>query len=710
MLKVNRFVLDPRMWAGLRLKTTIFIYYIVLTRRYILYNKQNEQYYQYSNGFWQIKDPSLILDDVMAFAFSMQLNGIDGALYQNDKDMVIRMRSSYTIDKMPKSFGINYENGFFTIRDNKYVLYPHSPIWWATRKCKGFMTKKLLPEMNPQMMRFFSDLSGEAIIALNLLKLIIYYSICPGMHNLIINLCGTHQGGKSLFLKGIEMINPSGYHVGRFNNLNNFQKHDLILGATVIAFPDANPTQIQSEVIDLLKTLAGRDPVTLEKKQELQTSTVTDALVIMANNESFEDVNAFKFDLGLASRILNQPIPAIKSDAIVRSLEKIIEDGLDWLMAFGLSVHPEILEKTQRSEAINAMTGSGIEKPSLQFVTEFCSYCEGQSTLGTVLKKQFDQFMKDRYPKHKTMSLNGFYQKLDEAFAILTPVGIHRKRITAGWTYYNIILATTSTTKPTTDSLTKRFVYEGSKDTLALFSKSPFRIDGYTFQDEKGAFIAGPRLDPSYNDEAFETLQEIKDTNLKVMLGEPYKPKDPNSKHFFETGLSVGQTIHQLKKDDFGDPLPFSYQKELEYRTLPKINLLNSANFENGPNTFAYFGGARVLMGSPFFKYGVKRISTADPEVFENENGVLTNSGHFLRPNGSPQNPSLFIGGDKIINEVQFIEVAPNVTPSSEAPPKEEPPKEEASPVEPPADMTSPEPPLADGSTTESSPEILLGE
>ena len=102
---------------------------------------------------------------------------------------------------------------------------------------------------------------------------------------------------KSLIMYFVALVLGDAYSVGRFKSLNSFNRESLIINSRVISFPDANPKNLDSDGIDFLKSLAGRNHIHVEHKYGASYELRSNALVVITNNEDFYAVPAYRSDM-----------------------------------------------------------------------------------------------------------------------------------------------------------------------------------------------------------------------------------------------------------------------------------------------------------------------------------------------------------------------------------------------------------------------------
>ena len=575
-MDIYGYILDQNLWAGRSLKGTLFIYYLFLTKKYIVYVQSEQLYYQYDGKRWQIRPPSTVINDLAGWLSKVSVKGVDKVINPKaDTDLLNKFQSVLTIEKWPYVMGHNLGNGFLTLENGRYVLLPHSPAFWKKHLINIPIPPEIIPKIPPKTFRLALDTSSEGLVNATLLKLILCLVVEEGNHNLIINYCGNPRGAKTLVMDFISDILGHAYKIGRFKGMNAFGREQMMLNSRVIAFPDANPTNIDSDGIDVLKSLAGRDKVQVDHQHGDPSSVKTNALIIITNNEDFDAVPAYKEE-ALADRVMNFVAPSIRSHTMVPDLKQKLEpEGITALFWFALTIDPEILYRAQRSGEFNAVTGSGAEKAYIQFLVDHCVFSHGARTTGQDLHKVYRSFWQTVDKKKKPDSAKTFYKKLEHFVDKVTPRGVERVKRNKGVTFRNLLIGTPGKVKQSY----QRFTYQGTEEMQNLLNRNCFKAEHIIFRDHKGDYIKGPRIDPAITDEMFETITDTKDTNLKAQT----QGNCPVTiqKHFETTGFGGGEDVHSLKKSDFEEKSPILYQPRLQYGILRKQRITDLANFGN---------------------------------------------------------------------------------------------------------------------------------
>jgi len=606
-MQVHKYVLDPNLWAGRSLKTTLFLYYLFITKKYIVYVKSEEQYCQYIENRWQVTQPETITEDFSAWLGKVSIRGVDKIVnFSAEREFLKKFKSALTIEEWPFHMGHNFKNGFLTLENERYTLYPHNPAFWARHMILIDVPPEIIPEIPNKMLRLYLDFTSEGVLNSNLFKVIMCFVVVEGNHNLIVNFSGNPRGAKSLIMDFIADVLGDSYKVGRLRGLNTFQREALLQNARIISFPDNNPKNIDKDGMDMLKAASGRDKILVEKKHGKIYFQKTNALLIISNNEDFDSVEQYKLE-AFADRVLNFVTPSVKSEAVVGELKSKLEpEAIPALFLFGLSMDPEILSKAQRASQFNAVTGSGVEQIYIQFLLNQCVFVKEKKTKGQVLYQAYKNFYKTFDKKEAADSEKTFYKRLVHFLQLVTPNGVERYRATAGQTFKNILVGKAGSS----EEGAQEFKFEGTEETKKMLEKNSFRIDHIIFKNKNGDYIKGPRLDPSKNFKMFETINNVKDTNLKQMI--EGKCSITNGKHFETTGFGGEKNIHTLTKKDFEDNSPVLYQQKLQYGTKTQATITELANFEE-PKLAKYF--SRQLQPMILMPEGDPRISPAIEEM-----------------------------------------------------------------------------------------------
>ena len=577
-MDVYGYLLDPTLWAGRSLKFTLFLYYLFITKKYIVFVKAEQLFYQYDGKRWQIKPQSSIIEGFAGWLGQVRVRGIDKAINTTqDRELLNKFKSCLTIEKWPFCMGHNMKNGFLTMENYRYILYPHSPAFWARHVILIDIPDEILLQIPPKTLRLYLDNVTEDLLNANLFKVVMYFVLEEGSHNLIINFCGNPRGAKTLIMDSISDILGDAYKIGRLKGMNAFHREELIINARVIAFPDANPKKIDDEGIDTLKSISGRDKIHIDHKFGQVYNAKTNALIIITNNEDFDSVPAYREE-AFADRVLNYVAPAIKSEAMVGELKKKLEpEGINALLLFGLTSEPEVLTKAQRSGDYNAVTGSGIEKSYIQFLLTQCVYSKGKSTIGQKLYSSYKNFLQTFDKKAKPETEKAFYKKLVHFSDKVTPKGVEKYKTNAGVAFKNLIIANPA--KVNVKDEDKQFSYIGTEQIRKLLIQNSFKANHIVFKDKEGNYIKGPRLDPTFNTKMFESLEKVKNTNLKQMIEGECSLKEV--KHFEATGFGGGQSIHSLKQSDFEEKRAISFQPKLQYGVREHEKITDLGNFED---------------------------------------------------------------------------------------------------------------------------------
>ena len=335
--------------------------------------------------------------------------------------------------------GYNCQNVFLTLSRDRYTLFLHDPIFWTKKILNTSIPISIIPEVTHIIYRFFLDLCGKNLLNINIFKLLFFNIFEPGNQNLIINLCGNPKGAKFLLLSIIEKKIGSGFKVGRFNSLNSFQRKDLLTNARVISFSDANPKNLTKNSIDFLKSISGHDSIQVEKKMGEAFFIRPDALIIISNNENFEDIPAYKED-ALSDRVLNLVVPFISENATVVGLGKFLEPELDWFFtAVGMTVNMDLMKRAVRAEKIDSVTGAGAEKLFFKFLKENFLYQEGNKVGGKSIYIPYQKHLTKFDKNAKIDSQKGFYQKVEfQLFKLLSKSIEQRRRLSSGVTFFNL--------------------------------------------------------------------------------------------------------------------------------------------------------------------------------------------------------------------------------------------------------------------------------
>lgn len=589
--------MDPTIIAGRPLRVVVFLYYLNLSQEFLVFDQTEQVHYQYDGKIWQKVTQAEIIKNAMRFVSRFQLGDCTKALTHDQTALFEEINSQITLKKWPYRSGRACKNGFFHLYDGYYSLSEHSPGQWQRTIREIDIPEEIVPLPSKFGLRFKLDCSGESMRALNLQKLLYYYTFEPSGNQLLFNLTGNPRGSKSMTIKGIKWCFGKFAKEGNINNMNPFQLKDLLLNTSVILFPDTNPLSINKSAIDTVKRITGGDTVNVEGKYEVGLRVAGEYTMILVNNVNFEDVPAFR-EAGLADRVLNIVFPAIKSQALIlmKQFEKFLLSEVPYLFLSSLSINQDFLYATTRAREVNAALGTGLEHPLISYIKGRLVYSEGAWTLGTTIYTDFHKYLveispdKNAFNREKFATRQGFYQQLGFQLGRMDQPGTEKDNNNKGVIFRNVVFG-----KP--EDFPGQELNLSSSYVDGFLLENPLVVKDLTFRGHSGEFLKGPRINPEYNERVLEIFKQVKTETIKTIVDGGVNGY-PEGQHFERTGFGGSQSIYNLKEEDFFDKNEVPYQPRLFYRGNVKDEFPYTDELQVGDITPQLFG-----VKSPFYFY-----------------------------------------------------------------------------------------------------------
>ena len=608
--------LHPNIIAGRSLRTIVFLYYINYTKRYLIYNRDSQLFYQYKSDHFEMVTEGDIINDAIQFSSSFQVADCAKVFYKDPKGLFQELIPHISIERWPKRSGISFKNGFFHIHNGKYTLANHHPGQWQKSIIGLEIPESIVPTPTNLAIRFLLDLGSEQLKSINLLKLWFFYCLQPGHNNLLFNITGNPRSSKSLLLKILAKAFPSSLHQGDLGQLNSFQLKDLIVNAGQVAFPDSNPGKLTRQSIDILKRLTGGDSIRVEEKFGSSYSIRGQYTIMIINNENFEEVQAYK-DPAMADRVLNIQLSTIATDAVVQNLFHHLETTIPYLFLFALDQPIELIKKSQRAQDINAAMGSGIETPLVSFIQGCLVFEWGSIVKASDVFEEYHKFIERQFKevtvqkRYKYTTKQGFNQHFLFQINRMDKSGVEKKRSRVGIIFVNFRLEEHNGTH------VDRFMF-ASTEIDKLLERNPFRMDRITLIDTDGEFITGPKLNPKFNQLSHESLKKtIHSTVKEISTGKPYSAEH-GIRHFEATGLTNSKTAHELKETDFDEQEEgVDYQSSLCTRSSSEEDFPFLKEVINNSLTKQLLGEEAPFYIHPSFKNSLTNFSYSRKRINE---------------------------------------------------------------------------------------------
>lgn len=581
--------MDPSVIAGRPLRVVVFLYYLNFSHEYLVFDKSQEVYYQFNGTHWLMVTQGGIIRNAMAFISRFQVADCVKALTHDQTALFEEIKPHISVVKWPFRSGRGCRNGFFHLYNNYYSLSEHSPGQWQRSVRDIEVPEGIVPLPSKFGARFKLDSGEESVKAMNLLKLLFYYSFEPSGNQVLFNVTGNPRGSKSMLLKVIKWAFRQFAKEGNINHLNPFQLLELLLNTKVVLFPDSNPLSLNRSTIDTLKRITGGDTVNAEAKYEKGLRIAGEYTLILVNNVNFEDVPAFK-EAGMSDRVLNIILPSIKSQAALptKRFEKLLEKEVPYLFLSSLSISKEFLYSTTRSRDVNAAMGTGLDNPLIEYIQRKLIASKGDTVGGGLLYSDYHKFLAEILPdksaiaKHKFGTKQGFYQQLGYQFTRMDTVEITQGRDKRGTVFKNVMFGDPEKFPGQEFNFSSSYVNE-------YLLENPLVVKSLTFRGDNGDFENGPRINPEYNVELLKIFNQVKSETIKTIVDGGVNDL-PSGQHLEKTGFGGSHSTNELKDEDFIEQEEVIFQPKLYYRGHVEDGFPYADELEIGELTPLLFG------------------------------------------------------------------------------------------------------------------------
>ena len=253
---------------------------------------------------------------------------------------------------------------------------------------------------------------------------------------------------------------------------------------------------------------------------------------------------------------------------------------------------------------MNASEKIDSSDPIVQWITQCCIYVPNTEILGTVLLKDYNEWLHEFYAKelksiqqHSCSTSTVFYQRLFPAFEYLSPNGVNKK---ASYAKSAIKATNIQIARFFQDSSVKayRFQTASSNHAKALYEGNPWRCDKIAFPCEDGKVVEGPLLDPEINRQTFNQIKTVQNKTCKGIIEKKEPKLPPGKSHLDFINYKGLDTVDNFTEKDFLYPTPVVFQKTLNHITLPQnsTNLLSCEKFATiTPLTEAFMGEKKAI-------------------------------------------------------------------------------------------------------------------
>ena len=427
------------------------------------------------------------------------------------------------------------------------------------------------------MLRWCLDMANENLDKLNIIYLIFSQIINSVTTNLIININGPQDSGKSLFIDVIKELCPKAFFSGSLNSLTTFQTRNVVVDKKVIVLSDSSMKDWTNSQIDFLKKVSGRDKITVKIKGGDDFEVKPKALIVLVSNTTFDQVLAFKESV-LRDRVLNLVIDPIVHDSKLPVMQLINlltnQDNIDYMFMKGFRSDQELLNiaHRQEKEATRVLDPEEYEGDYLiEWVKKNYIFAEKWSIKGTQIHENYNQKLREiskrnpsLYKHYQFSTAKAFYRKFENVLRQLNPKYVSKKTGTGNGTYFTNITDIENKKKIPKSEFFEKAV---SEKITKKFNQNPLNWDKLHIPCSNGIRETGKSLSPKLNEAIFNKLNSVKGQDLKSLIEkEPsYKQRTSNS-HIVSSSKNLINDVWSLKESDFS--YPSEYQKEIIHTNI----------------------------------------------------------------------------------------------------------------------------------------------